>query len=564
MEDQFIANKTYKFEVVGMRPTGYGTNYIYLRRGERDTYRVKPYPFQEEDPENLPKEMLCMVSRIDAMSGLPVLWQDKVSLFKQLFHAGEEEVVKVTGILTDDRTQATYYQLTDTYGIEHRFYYTGEPRHQRFDVFSLKIERIDEQKGVLLFAEIPVVKDVIIEEPGLTKIKSEEEPSTFGAEGIHTEFKSSIAFVPGQSTADIDKQLKTITRTIAGFMNADGGTLWIGVNDSGSITGIEADFEYLNSGEDDFNGSYKITPDSYELKIRNAMNRSCNGAAGSKSQFKFYTNSSNKLYCGIDINRSNTPIFINGTFLFQRAGNQVLQLRGDEITNFIKERCSDEIKGFISQHLETTLIRESTDKPVSGSTEVKISVPFKAQPPDPNDEVWNYFTFYKDGKWSFQKNAVASDEVERELPVMKSQKQYPMLMCYNNGYINAIIPSEIRSGKDRGKLYANGWNTEAILMNIFISAPYNLIAAFSQDHEGINRVKVHSVTDFSIVKSIRGKGAMIVNPGIGVVSGYKLVNIENKMAIPGLIMEKRFTSQSLGFRLTDPNLRKEIEFMDKL
>jgi len=558
MEEQFVVGQSYTFEVVYMQANAYGNNYIYLRRGIRDTFRVKPYSFQIEDPDNLPKEMKCRVISLDVMTGLPTLRQEKGSLLKTLYFVSEEYPFKVTDILKDTKTNASYYFMTDSFGLEHRFYFTGEPKHQKADIFSLKIEKIDEEKGILGLSEIQIAKPEIVVSPD----QIPTETTNFGTENIHTEFKSSIVFVPGSSTADVDKQLQKIVRTISSFMNSEGGTLWIGVNDSGNVTGIEADFGYLNSGDDENNGSYKNTPDGYELKIRNALNKICSNAAGAKVNFRFLSNQAGKLYCGLDIVRSNSPVFVNGTFLFQRAGNQVLQLKWNDITNFIKERYKDEIKGIISEYISPASKIE--DKPVSKDLEVPVIIPKQQKLPVTNEDVYNHFTFYKDGKWSYQKNAINSEIVEYELPILKSEKDLPMMMCYDNGCINVVIPSKVRSGKERGKIYSNGWNTDAKILDIFITPPFNLIAAFSQDHEGINRVKVHSITDFNTVESIRGKGATIANSRLGHIINYKLVEVENKVAIPNLILEKRLTSQSLGFRLTDPAYRSEIEFLEKL
>ncbi len=52
--------------------------------------------------------------------------------------------------------------------------------------------------------------------------------------------------VGSTSAKDVQKELKkAVTKTIAAFLNTSGGTLLIGVNDSGATIGIEADFPYL-------------------------------------------------------------------------------------------------------------------------------------------------------------------------------------------------------------------------------------------------------------------------------------------------------------------------------
>ena len=86
-------------------------------------------------------------------------------------------------------------------------------------------------------------------------------------EGSKIEFKSSLhhpygtlppdlqKLPSGQGRKQIQKALrKSITKTIAAFLNTLGGTLLIGVSDSGNVLGIEPDFAYLRQGKNDADG----------------------------------------------------------------------------------------------------------------------------------------------------------------------------------------------------------------------------------------------------------------------------------------------------------------------
>ncbi|MGC4109613.1 MAG: putative DNA binding domain-containing protein [Nocardioides sp.] len=67
-----------------------------------------------------------------------------------------------------------------------------------------------------------------------------------GGENKHVEFKSSIRWDRELKTVNRDLS-KVVAKTIAGFMNADGGTLYIGVDDDGGVLGIEADIASLST-----------------------------------------------------------------------------------------------------------------------------------------------------------------------------------------------------------------------------------------------------------------------------------------------------------------------------
>ncbi len=63
-------------------------------------------------------------------------------------------------------------------------------------------------------------------------------------EGLFVEFKETMRY--DAKKGEISKELeKMITKTIVGFLNADGGTLIIGVNDDGRVVGLENDYKTL-------------------------------------------------------------------------------------------------------------------------------------------------------------------------------------------------------------------------------------------------------------------------------------------------------------------------------
>ena len=95
-------------------------------------------------------------------------------------------------------------------------------------------------------------------------------------EGETIEFKSSLhhphgtlppnlqKLPPGQGRKQVQKALRnSVTKTVAAFLNTVGGTLLIGVSDSGSVLGIEPDFAYLGQG--------KNNADGWLLSLKNAI-----------------------------------------------------------------------------------------------------------------------------------------------------------------------------------------------------------------------------------------------------------------------------------------------------
>lgn len=71
-----------------------------------------------------------------------------------------------------------------------------------------------------------------------------------GGEGERTEFKASVRW--DRQLQRVNRALEdAVARTIAGFLNGEGGTLLIGISDQGAVVGCEADFRTLRRPDRD-------------------------------------------------------------------------------------------------------------------------------------------------------------------------------------------------------------------------------------------------------------------------------------------------------------------------
>ena len=88
-----------------------------------------------------------------------------------------------------------------------------------------------------------------------------------GEEDQITEFKTSIVYPPDNNMApNIEQQTDEILRVICGFMNARGGTLYIGVNDHGIVSGLSEDIKW-------FGGDMHSSKDKFAQHIVNNVRR---------------------------------------------------------------------------------------------------------------------------------------------------------------------------------------------------------------------------------------------------------------------------------------------------
>ena len=92
--------------------------------------------------------------------------------------------------------------------------------------------------------------DSLIIEPEEVKEKSVEELIPLG-ESISLEFKSSLQWDVRENK--LNKRLRhSVLKTIAAFLNTEGGILIIGVEDNGNVYGLECDYSTTENSKDKY------------------------------------------------------------------------------------------------------------------------------------------------------------------------------------------------------------------------------------------------------------------------------------------------------------------------
>ncbi len=122
-----------------------------------------------------------------------------------------------------------------------------------------------------------------------------------------------------------------IIKTVAAFLNSDGGTLGIGITDDGDVVGVQEDLNLKNHDLD-----------AYQNWLITLLGGSVDMGLISRN-----VDVETEVYAGVPVcliyvKPSSKPVFANtrkGTDLFYvRAGNTTRVLAGDEMQNFISER----------------------------------------------------------------------------------------------------------------------------------------------------------------------------------------------------------------------------------
>ena len=147
----------------------------------------------------------------------------------------------------------------------------------------------------------------------------------------HTiEFKETLEYDVKQNKHNKDLN-KECLKTIAAFLNTDGGTLLIGVRDDGEVKGIDRDLQYVQ----------RKNRDGFELKLRNLLRNRFAPPPFRKVKITF-KKPAKEVVCRIDVN----PVSLNRIIhlddeVYIREGNTTIKLAGRALADWIQQRSRE-------------------------------------------------------------------------------------------------------------------------------------------------------------------------------------------------------------------------------
>jgi hypothetical protein len=146
-----------------------------------------------------------------------------------------------------------------------------------------------------------------------------------------TEFKSTARW--NLHTEQPDPKLEhVIVKAVCGFLNAEGGTLLIGVDDNGRVLGLHNDFSTLGG---------KGNLDGYELFLRQLLDINISVATAGTVRVRFESVGGQHI-CVVSAAASGKPVFAkppkgsasNAEEFWVRTGNSTRQLHGDDLLEY--------------------------------------------------------------------------------------------------------------------------------------------------------------------------------------------------------------------------------------
>lgn len=136
-------------------------------------------------------------------------------------------------------------------------------------------------------------------EPSDTSAKSDPvHEIILQGEGQLVEFKSTLRY--DMRTGEVNKKLEhVIAKTVAAFMNSDGGSLFIGVDDHGNAIGLELDYSTLK----------KTDRDGFQLHLGNILDAYLGKDVMKLWKFDWPLYDDKQL-CHVQVKRANKPVYV--------------------------------------------------------------------------------------------------------------------------------------------------------------------------------------------------------------------------------------------------------------
>ncbi len=148
-------------------------------------------------------------------------------------------------------------------------------------------------------------------------------------ESAKVEFKSSLRWDIRKNK--MNKSLeKEVLKTIAAFLNFEGGTLLIGVDDDGNVLGLENDFHLISKKNKDGFQNHLVS------LITSSIGMSCMQFVNIN-----FENIAEKKICRANVKSSKQPVFLNiegKQKLYIRTGNSTREISGQQMLDYTKDR----------------------------------------------------------------------------------------------------------------------------------------------------------------------------------------------------------------------------------
>ena len=169
-------------------------------------------------------------------------------------------------------------------------------------------------------------------EPGMSPLSESCREEIAGGESLTVEFKSSMLYDYKRDDGTANTELKkALLKEIVALMNAEGGAIYAGVSDDGTLLGIECDYRLLGK---------RAGWDKWSLALTNAVKTL--GAAAARNVSCRSVKMDGKTIARIEVRRGTSPAYLDpagrGEFVMMRSDSASVLLNTKEAAEYIRDR----------------------------------------------------------------------------------------------------------------------------------------------------------------------------------------------------------------------------------
>ncbi len=168
----------------------------------------------------------------------------------------------------------------------------------------------------------------------------------YGSESKYLEFKTSIVFPaanPGTEVREApEEQQAHIMSRVAGFLNASGGKLYLGVSNDGYAVGMHDDFKYFERHKARLGNRYFDirNTDNLCVFIENLIHETF-GPTVARKIVVSADDDTDKAVVLINVRESLDPVFIDGRLYVRQSGQSTREYRDRALEEFVAERARE-------------------------------------------------------------------------------------------------------------------------------------------------------------------------------------------------------------------------------
>lgn len=243
------------------------------------------------------------------------------------YEISEKEIIKKSGLFFRRKKSVNLY---DVASVEIHQSPLGRMMRHANIILEHNNVRVTKIKNVSNFDEyVHIIKQMVHSSSGRVLTR---DPKVLIEEGesFFLEFKETLRY--DVRKGEVSKEMeKVVIKTIVGFLNADGGTLIIGVNDDGKVMGLENDYKTLP----------KKNRDGFENHM-SMLIKTMIGLAFTKYVNMKFERIEDKEVCLVTVNEAHKPAYLsNGDKkedFYVRVGNSTQPYSMSEASEYIKTK----------------------------------------------------------------------------------------------------------------------------------------------------------------------------------------------------------------------------------